>query len=324
MIHAIYATAIRAAPSSPDLEETLMSATLPSPADLGALIIKTSPGKNSRALQAVLEAYYPTFHWSVIQQRQCLEVEYIVDIDGSLIATDCRAWIEEQFTAHSGNATAVWRSFQRNGYQRKTIEQFYLWIYGRFGTGLLDWLQLHVTRDATVSFGPLFNAEPAENLFDLHVVSDEGTVVAKTSPRYALPIDGPFYLGGPELPGYHGWPQLERWLGDWQASSAGQHHPFTFFGIRLDPTSGLRPMPFHPMLQRIPELPVSPIVLTDALQAFDKVSGWSFSWYFFVVLRQLPSLLPVAALSAVRNGALRLPTRDIKVLESWQATPYFF
>ncbi|MDG3444562.1 hypothetical protein [Nitrospirillum amazonense] len=301
-----------------------MGVTLPQPNSLISLLTGTKPSRNTKAPLAVLEAYYPNFKWDIMLQPMKYIADVIADASGSVISEDPNEWLRLSLFEHNNDFASLWYSVRRAAYVRLSLERTPIWITGRYGPGSWDWVQLRLYLTKNINSCPLFGEVCPETETDIFYPDVAVTTPLKPISAYVPMSDPHFYLSGHELVGRAEGLTFGRWVEDWYRSSAGSHNPSVHIGISYDAGLGVyRPVPLRPMPISLPSDSQSSAHLADAISMFNKEAGWSFAWFFFVVINQLPASLPYHVLHHNNTGALRLHERDIKILENWINSPYF-
>ena len=127
---------------------------------------------------------------------------------------------------------------------------------------------------------------------------------------------------------------LERFLNDWDRSSAGELAHFCehwILSIREyrdtqgDGRMSAKPVPIPG--GEAPELPDELVArgaaLANLIHGFDRRVGYHFAWYFHMLTRRRVSHKLAEAVHADLMGAFDyLPARDIAVLRDWYDAPY--
>lgn len=131
---------------------------------------------------------------------------------------------------------------------------------------------------------------------------------------------------------------LERFYGDWSASSAGRlgNHLVDHWAMRFsdyDDGRGhghhLHGIPIWLTRQTLPKIETrsgeTVFALMDRLQRFDEQLGCAMAWYFFMLHgNRVVSSVGDQLAEAVDDGAITLPSWDRDVLLGWKAAPYSF
>ncbi|HYN77205.1 MAG TPA: hypothetical protein VES73_05370 [Lamprocystis sp. (in: g-proteobacteria)] len=129
-------------------------------------------------------------------------------------------------------------------------------------------------------------------------------------------------------------PRLRRFLDDWDRSSAGETSTFCehwVLSIReyrdQDGDDHLSAKPVPIATGEPPSLPDAEIArgakLANQIHGFDRVLGYPFAWYFYMLTNPKVSHKLAEAVHADLIGAYAyLPVRDLKVLRDWYNQPY--
>lgn len=128
--------------------------------------------------------------------------------------------------------------------------------------------------------------------------------------------------------------KIERFLADWDRSSAGESARFCdhwILGIReYQDTQGdgrLTAQPVALFNGEEGELPDEEVargsVLANLIHAFDRRCGYHFAWYFHMLTRRRVSYQLAESVHSDLMGAFDyLPAKDIRVLRDWYDEPY--
>lgn len=129
-------------------------------------------------------------------------------------------------------------------------------------------------------------------------------------------------------------PKLNRFLSDWDRSSAGEAEPFCHHWVLAireyqdrDGSGHLSAKPISVLAGHIPGLPDGAVErgakLANQIHGFDREAGYPFAWYFHMLTARTVSHKLAEAVHADLMGAYDyLPARDLKVLRSWYQDPY--
>ena len=124
-----------------------------------------------------------------------------------------------------------------------------------------------------------------------------------------------------------------RFFQDWEGSSAGSRRVYEHFGFEIHDYEdrGERRLGFIVRPHRLPEesLPkeeeASVHILMDRIEAIDRELGLPFGWFFLMVHgNRIPAEVGHLIATGLREGRVRLPDRDARVLLRWAEDPYGF
>jgi hypothetical protein len=125
----------------------------------------------------------------------------------------------------------------------------------------------------------------------------------------------------------------ERWFNDWKKSSAGVYAMGQFWYLETSDYvdgNGFRHTGFIPQAVIWPRSTVSAKLLStrslmERLMRFDRKVKCPFGWYFYMVHgNRIGWAEGKAVARAVRQGQIRLESRDEGVLLAWDDNPYSF
>ena len=128
-------------------------------------------------------------------------------------------------------------------------------------------------------------------------------------------------------------PNEVRFFQDWEDSSAGSRRVYEHFGFEIHDYEehGERRLGFIIRPHRLPEgsLPkgegTSVHILMDRIEAIDREVGLLFGWFFLMVHgNRIPAEVGHLIAAGLREGRVRLPDRDARVLLRWAEDPYGF
>ena len=127
---------------------------------------------------------------------------------------------------------------------------------------------------------------------------------------------------------------INRFVADWQHSSAGDHEVFSEHWVmslrEYKDRNGdlqLTAKPVPTFIGELPGLPEEGVVhgadLANAIHSYDRHLGYPFAWYFMMLTRKASNYALAEAVLADQMGAYEyLPAKDLKVLRAWEQRPY--
>lgn len=129
---------------------------------------------------------------------------------------------------------------------------------------------------------------------------------------------------------------LQRFVDDWEASSAGRlgNRLYDHWALNLTDytdNSGrfLHGVPAWLTRKALPQVAVKPrdtaYALMDRLEKFDTKAGHPFAWFFFMLHgNRIPTTIGERIAEALEEGLVQLPAWDREILMRWKASPYGF
>ncbi|MBU0653907.1 MAG: hypothetical protein KJ914_02120 [Gammaproteobacteria bacterium] len=129
---------------------------------------------------------------------------------------------------------------------------------------------------------------------------------------------------------------LNRFMQDWQSSSAGQNDdmPFCSHWVMVlqeyqgsDKESHFNIKPTSSFTRKVSEFTDNPALhgaeLAKTIHAFDRQVGYPFAWFFLMLNRRgVPTGVADAVLRDQMEAYDYLPARDLKILREWEKRPY--
>lgn len=258
----------------------------------------------------------------------------LVDTDLHAVAPHVAAWAE---SVTYGDVDALVLAYADAGYRVTRIEGRTHYLVAASGEGSANFLQLEVEELQEVLDRELlaegFEPETLDELIDpldYPRLDPEPVAPVRFVFRRVTRIDDQIRA---QQKTFRRDPGLQRFIDDWDASSAGARalRRHWVYAIRRTPDSdGAVTTTMRPISTDEPRL--RPMIwtperrgadLANAIHAFDHAAGYSFAWYFHMLANRLvPFEVAEAVLADVAEGYDYLPPRDMAILHAWQADRY--
>lgn len=259
----------------------------------------------------------------------------ILDASGATVADDALAWLEQAWAECSEDGD-VFLEHHADAGLTVTLEQGVShYFVAPWGSGPADYLQLEIEELQEVASHRLTaitdTPATAEALLDRPADSPPPLPLGPSRYNFRRLVDIAAYLG--RMAEQSGKPApVLRFLGEWQASSAGQQTRFCDRWVlalseHLDRYRQTRyaasPVAVHPPAWSAPATPSRGTALAQQLHEFDRAAGYGFAWYFHLLAgRRVPRNLTAEVFADLADGLAYLPERDAALVRQWMHQPY--
>lgn len=262
----------------------------------------------------------------------------VVDMNGNRIANDLVEWTERTFIECGKNLQTLIEHSREQHYiaTRQTGKTLYFVI--QVGTKAEQFIQLDIDKTHEISDRLLINdAHPPEDLEEfidpLEAEYIETFCIGTARYQYRRKTDVAVFMD--EINKYHLEEHpVQRFMDDWNRSSAGQHatlcddwivRPFRHVGRFNEQNINLELI--NTQSKNIPRLEDSGgkkgVALQTLLTRFDRQVGYPFAWFFYLLKGKLVTpQTGIAVFKDISGDFSYLPARDMAVLKDWINTPY--
>jgi hypothetical protein len=307
--------------------------------ELAKLCKSIVPGQSDDALLAKIQALVPDCPVHLARTgREWYRLGGIVDMHGNRVASNLVEWSERTFIGCGKNLQTLIEHTQEQ--QLIATRQIGNTLYFVIQTGRKaeDFIQVDIDKIREVSDRLLVSRQnPPEDLEEFIDPLDPECVepFGIGTPRYAYRRKTDVAVFMDELNKYHhNQHPVQRFMDDWDRSSAGQKavmsddwivRPFRNTGrfgeqqinVELINTQS-KSLPDLDDLNGMKGLPLS-----NLLTRFDRQAGYPFAWFFYMLKNKfIPPQCGVAVYKDIKGDFSYLSERDIAVLQTWMAAPY--
>ncbi len=258
----------------------------------------------------------------------------ILDSSGDVIADDALAWLEAAWQEADEDGDCLMERLSTCDYILTRESGITHYLVSPVGDGVADFLQLEIEELRETTSHPLNLPRTAidsvEHLLD--PTPDAPPTTALGAPRYSFrrAVNMAEQVAK-VLAQNTGQAPVIRFLDEWSESSAGRQRHFCdhwvlSIGEHLDRYRQLRtsitPFAAHPL--RWPGADdLRGLDLAQCLHDYDRITGYSFSWYFQMVSgHKVPRKLAPRVHADLADDLAYLPERDAALVAGWVATPY--
>ena len=264
----------------------------------------------------------------------------LVDPNGEYVDRNLEAWACAQLDLRNGDLAILLEDYADSGLRATHFvgRTHYLVAAAPGGTST-DFLQLEIEDLQETLAHPLFDREPVPSTLDEFVD-------ARTSSKEDAPLQVAQYnfrrlthmgdlLARMRTQSLE--PQaIHRFVGDWEASSAGHasalyNHWTVVLREHLDryKQNIVRATPVAALNGELPRFSAkegtSGLALHNALLAFDRQVGYPLAWYFSLLTsKAVPHWVAGSVASDAAIGFSYLPERDLALIKQWLHRPYAF
>ena len=300
---------------------------------------KIIPGQSDEALLAKLESLIPDYPVRLAMiGEEWYRIGGVVDSEGKRIAHDLIEWTERTYI-HCGQNLQILIDHAR---EQKLIatRQTGKTLYYVVQTGNLaaDFTLIEIDKTHEISDRLMVNEkelpEDLEEFIDpMNPASIESFYLGSSNYTYRRKTDINLFME--EINKHHAFEHpVQRFMDDWNRSSAGQSHklsedwiirPYQHtgrFGEQIVNAEIINTHVNHlPYLEDISGIKGN--TLNNLLNRFDRQAGYPFAWFFYMVKGKLVS--PYSAQSVYKDitgDFAYLPERDEAILRDWIAQPY--
>jgi len=258
----------------------------------------------------------------------------ILDADGSCVADDALAWLDEAWAAADADGDRLIEQLSDRQLILTREQGITHYLVAVHGTRPCDYFQLEVEELQEVISHPLGmgldGVDAVEDLLErpTGLPAPSPTGPSRYSFRRVTDIAAQIaticaQAGKP--------PPVIRFLDEWAASSAGQHRHFSDHWVlalseHLDRYRQTRfaatPVAGHAMTWKGDDSAAG-AELAHLLYDYDRNAGYGFAWYFQMVSgRKVPRGLPARVHADLQGDMAYLPERDAALVARWVAEPY--
>jgi len=300
---------------------------------------KCIPGQTDELLTQKLQSLYPEFPVHLAQVgEEWYRLGGVVGSDGSRIANDLTEWVERTYIECGQNLQTLidYTLEQRLIATKQTGHTLYFVV--QTGEQAEDFTLIEVDKTHEVSDRMLVDeAQPPEDLEEfidpLHPFCVDSFCFGQSRYAYRRKTDVRLFMEvvNERHSGEH---PVQRFMDDWNRSSAGQKHrmsddwiirPYSHTGRFGEQIVNVELINVHqghlPHLEDFAGKKGSG--LSNLLNRFDRQAGYPFAWYFYMLKGKLVSTHSAEAVFADISGDFAyLPQRDEAVLRDWIASPY--
>lgn len=263
----------------------------------------------------------------------------VVAPSGERVADSVEAWATAALEACDGDIGALCEDFAGSGLRVTRLSGRTHTLVAPTGEGAGDFLQLEIEEIQEILGEPLFDRAQApttfEQLVDPRVCRGAGTPLGRPwyAPRRVAHVGDVLAKARGLAPQR---PPVDRFLGDWESSSAQRATAFCNHWVvaireHLDryrqKIVQARPLPaLHgdPAPLGLPE-GTAGLPLHEAIAAFDRRAGYPFAWYFHMLTtKTVPFWVARQVVDDAGAGYAYLPERDLAVVRDWLRSGYAF
>lgn len=300
---------------------------------------KLIPGQNDDLLLSKLQELIPDYPVRLARiGDEWYRLGGVVDMNGNRVAHDVIEWAERTYLECGQNLqTLIDYTIERQLIATKQTGKT-LYFVVQTGERAEDFIQIEVEKTHEVSDRMLVDeAAPPEDLEELidplQPFCIESFCFGHSRYNYRRKTDVKLFMEviNDYHPGEH---PVQRFMEDWNRSSAGQKHrmsddwiirPYQHTGRFGEQIVNVELINTHqnnlPHLEDFAGKKGS--ALSNVLNRFDRQVGYPFAWFFYMVKGKLVSTHSAEAVYRDISGDFAyLPERDEAVLRDWIATPY--
>jgi hypothetical protein len=295
-------------------------------------------GPGEASLLSNLQTAYPEYPLRIARLgHEWYRLGGVIKADGTRIAADVNEWAERTFIecGHDFNTLLDYCEEEKFLVTQHTGVSLYL--VAKTGPRAEDFVQIEIDRTQELANRYLIDAnqppDDLEELIDpLCPVAVEPFAVGASRYSYRRKTDVALFMR--ELSRHRADRHpAQRFLDDWNASSAGQKKVFCdHWSLRLYQhigRHGEQIMNVEIVLNQVNEIPrlESPEgkkgkALATLITRFDSQAGYPFAWYFYMVKGLVSPHVGEAVNRDLSKDYAYLPDRDAAVLKQWAMTPY--
>ncbi len=305
---------------------------------LDRLCKDTLASAGDEALVARLQDAYSDYPLRIARRgHQWYRLGGIIKRDGTRVAPDVNEWAERTFLECGQNFNTLLDYCEEEGFLVTQHTGVSLYLVAQTGTLAEEFIQIEVDRTQEFAHRYLIDAdrppEDLEELIDpLRPVGVEPFAVGAARYTYRRKTDVALFMR--ELGRHRASPHpAQRFMDDWNASSAGQRKVFCEdWSLRLYQHIGrhgeqiLNVEIVNNRAHDIPRLEgpegKKGKALATLIGRFDNQAGFPFSWYFYMLKGLVSPHVAEAVHRDLSQDYAYLPDRDMAVLKSWAAEPY--
>lgn len=302
---------------------------------LSAACAECAPRPHHGALTTALDAIAPALRFKLVREKHgWFRPGGVVDARGGRVADDLETWADAEWEACGGDGSEF--ADRHAGLWTTRLDGKTLWLTASYGSGPSEFIQVEIEELREVRDRPL--VDPEEPPTELAAVIEPLEMrvhepLALGPAHYALRnvVDGVAFFAALRV-GDNPLRPVERFVADWEASSArthvlSEHWVFDFherkgaFGAcQLD----ARPLPAgRKLVEPFTGAGLSGSGLATALQRYDRSRGYPFAWFFALVTHTEVPLSIAETIVQDHDGEYSyLPEADLAIVRQWVAAPY--
>lgn len=300
---------------------------------------KIIPGQTDELLLTKLQALAPEYPMRLaLSGDEWYRLGGVVDMEGKRIASDLIEWVERSYLECGQNLQTLidYALEQKLIATRQTGKTLYFVV--QTGERSEDFTLIEIDKTHEISDRMLVDeANPPEDLEEfidpLQPFSIESFCFGHSRYTYRRKTDVKLFMEviNERHPGEH---PVQRFMDDWNRSSAGQHcrmsddwiiRPYQHTGRFGEQIVNVEIINTH--ASNLPHLEdfvgKKGNALSNVLSRFDRQVGYPFAWFFYMAKGKLVSPHSAEAVYRDISGDFAyLPQRDEAVLRDWIASPY--
>lgn len=305
---------------------------------LSRLCKETMAGPGDEALVGHIQKAYPDYPLRLARRgHDWYRLGGVIKPDGARIAADLNEWAERTLIECGQNFNTLLDYCEEGSFLATRHKGVSLYLVAQTGPKAEDFVQIEVDRTQEVADRYLIDSDrppdDLEELIDpLEPVKAEPFAVGASRYAYRRKTEVAVFMG--ELARHRADRHpAQRFMDDWNASSAGQKMVFCHdWSVRLNQHRGRHGeqlMNVEVVSNRKGDLPrlESPEAkkgraLQALVQRFDSQAGYPFAWFFFMVKGLVSPHVGVSVNRDLNGDYAYLPEKDAAVLRRWIANPY--
>lgn len=300
---------------------------------------KIIPGQNDDLLLNKLQALVPDYPLRLaLTGDEWYRLGGVVDMEGRRIASDLIEWVERSYLECGQNLqTLIDHTLEQKLIAtRQTGKTLHFVV--QTGVRAEDFTLIEIDKTHEVSDRMMVNeTSPPEDLEEfidpLHPFYIESYGFGHSRYTYRRKTDVKLFMEviNERHPGEH---PVQRFMDDWNRSSAGQKHrlsddwivrPYRHTGRFGEQIVNVEIVNTH--TANLPHLEdfagKKGMALSNILNRFDRQAGYPFAWFFYMLKGKLVSTHSAESVYRdVSADFAYLPERDEAVIRDWIATPY--
>lgn len=306
---------------------------------LARICKNTMPAANDQALLLQLQALAPNcpVHLARIGD-EWYRLGGIIDSNGQRIASNLVEWTERTYIECGKNLAALIEHARQQKLiaTRQTGNTLHFVI--QLGSLAQDFIQIDIDKTHEIADRWLVSVEqPPEDLEEvidpINPAAIDAFSIGTARYSYRRKTDVAVFMD--EINRYHNTRHpAQRFIDDWNRSSAGHKAVFSRdWGIRPFQHTGrygeqiINVEIVNTTVKNLPHMDSiagkKGTALSNLLTRFDRLAGYPFAWFFYMIKGKLVSPNCGIAVHQDVNGHFAyLPERDITVLNDWMNEPY--
>ena len=300
---------------------------------------KTIPGQTDELLLNKLQQLIPDFPLTLVfVGDEWYKLGGVVDMDGKRIANDLIEWVERTYLECGQNLhTLIDYSLEQKLIATKQTGKTLFFVV-QTGDRAEDFTLIEIDKTHEVSdrmlVDELHPPEDLEEFIDpMQPFCIESFCFGHSRYTYRRKTDVKLFMEviNERHPGEH---PVQRFMDDWNRSSAGQKHrmsndwiirPYRYTGRFGEQIVNVELINTH--VNHLPHLEdfagKKGSALGNVLSRFDRQVGYPFAWFFYMLKGKLVSTHSAESVYRdLANDFAYLPQRDEAVVRDWIASPY--